>query len=74
MKRAVMVIQAVQEEPAQADYDETRLSHNFLLILVRVNQEWYVVYGACIECVSSLVRVLSYCMHAARAFQLGDGR
>jgi hypothetical protein len=28
------------------------------------------IYGACIEFVSSLVWVLSYCMHAARAFQL----
>jgi hypothetical protein len=53
----------MKEEPSQS-----------LLMLVGINSEWYVVYGACIEFVSSFGAGSLYCMRAARSVSAGDGR
>jgi hypothetical protein len=68
-----METQAVQEESVQADYDERRPSQD---LLIAGENQLRMVCGLwrLHRVVSSFVRVLSYCMHAARAFSAGDGR
>jgi hypothetical protein len=56
-----MEIQAVQEESVQADYDERRPSQN-LLMLVRVNKEWYVVLAFASSCFIIGAGALIACM------------